>query len=431
VYRELMVEQRALRIGFVATRFAGTDGVSLEADKWADVLREMGHDVYYFAGMVDRPPDKSRVVAEAFFGHPDIASINEVVFGSSGSSGRPPQVSSRIEQMTAHLKEQLSAFVSDFDLDMLLPENALAIPMHLPLGLAITQLAGESGMPVLAHHHDLPWERQRFGVSSADDIIGAAFPPALRNVSHACINSTQKEQIARRLGRNARVIPNVMDFATPPSPPDEVTAGLRTELGLAQDELLVLSPVRVIPRKGIEHAVELVARLGRPTRLVISHASGDEGMEYEERIREFARLLDVNVLWAADRVTDTRGQLPDGRPTYTLSDMYEAADLVTYPSLIEGFGNAYLEAAYHRRPVFVNRYAVYDIDIRPLGFRNVEMNGFITEANIAETRALLDDQARIGEWTDINFDLGLRHFSYEAVRRGLQAELVEMFPSAS
>lgn len=422
-----MVEPRALRIGFVGTRFAGTDGVSLEAEKWADVLREMGHDVYYFAGIVDRPAQKRRVVEEAFFGHPDVSVISEAVFAGSGSVGRPGTVSRSIDDITAHLKKQLYAFVRDFELDMLLPENALAIPMHIPLGLAITQLAAETGMPMLAHHHDLPWERQRFLVSRADDIISTAFPPPLRNVRHVCINSTQREQIARRIGRNARVIPNVMDFGTSPPPPDEVSAGLRSELGLAADDLLVLAPVRVIPRKGIEHAVELVSRLDRPARLVISHETGDEGMEYEERVRTFARLLDVDILWAADRVSDERGRLPDGRPTYTLGDMYDAADLVAYPSLIEGFGNAYLEAVYHRRPVFMNRYAVFDIDIRPLGFQNIEMNGFLTEASVEETRALLDDAPRIEEWTDVNYELGSRHFSLEVVRRGLRAELSEMF----
>jgi len=423
-----MAETRPLRIGFVATRFAGTDGVSLEAEKWAVELRAMGHDVYYFAGIVDRPAEKSREVPEAFFGHPDVAAINQAVFGDA-SSGRPESVSRKIDELTAHLKSALYAFVRDFELDMLLPENALTIPMHLPLGLAITQLAAESGIPVLAHHHDLPWERQRFGVNSVTDIISAAFPPALPNVRHACINTTQKEQIARRLGRTARVIPNVMDFENPPTPPDDYTAGIRAELGLADDELFVLAPVRVVPRKGIEHAVELAARLGRPARLVISHDSGDEGMEYESRIREFARLLDVNVLWAADRVSDSRGLGADGRPTYSLGDMHDACDLVAYPSLIEGFGNAYLEAVYHRRPVFINRYPVYDVDIRPRGFRNVEMNGFVTEAAVEETRALLDEPARMAEWTEINYQAGLRHFSHKAVRDGLRAELEEMFPA--
>jgi glycosyltransferase involved in cell wall biosynthesis len=423
-----MALTRPLHIGFVATRFAGTDGVSLEAEKWAVELRALGHDVYYFGGIIDRPAERSREVAEAFFGHPDVAAVNEAVFGDA-TSGRPASVSRAIDELTTHLKAALRDFVRDFELDMLLPENALAIPMHLPLGLAITQVAAESGIPVLAHHHDLPWERQRFGVNSVSDIISAAFPPSLPNVRHVCINTAQREQIARRLGRTARVIPNVMDFENPPPTPDAVTAGLRADLGLAHDELFVLAPVRVVPRKGLEHAVELVARLGRKARLVVSHASGDEGLGYEARIREFARLLDVDVLWAADRVADfERGNDAEGRQLYSLGDMYDACDLVVYPSLIEGFGNAYLEAVYHRRPVFVNRYPVYDVDIRPKGFRNIEMNGFVTDAAVSETNALLDDPARIAEWSEFNYAAGLRHFSHQAVRHGLRAELKEMFP---
>ena len=164
-----------------------------------------------------------------------------------------------------------------------------------------------------------------------------------------------------------------------------MTAGLRADLGLADDELFVLAPVRVVPRKGLEHAVELVARLGRPARFVISHASGDEGMEYEARIREFARLLDVDVLWAADRVVDVeRGTMPTDGGSTRSATCTTPAIWSAYPSLIEGFGNAYLEAVYHRKPVFVNRYPVYDVDIRPKGFRNIEMNGFVTEAAVEE-----------------------------------------------
>jgi glycosyltransferase involved in cell wall biosynthesis len=418
---------RSLRIGFVATRFAGIDGVSLEAGKWAEVLREMGHEVFYFGGVVDRPPEQSRTVAEAFFGHPDVSAIGEAVF-DRGTEPRSPAVSRRIAEITGFLAERLRAFVDDFALDLLIPENALAIPMHLPLGLAITQLAAETGMPVLAHHHDLAWERQRFLVNAAADILSAAFPPSLPNVHHVCINTAQREQIARRVGRSARVIPNVMDFETPHQLAPGVSAALRAELGFARDELLVLQPVRVIPRKGIEHALELLARLDRSARLVITHPSGDEGVEYESHLRAFAHLLDVSIVWAADRVSAARGSLPDGRPTWTLGDFYDAADLVTYTSLIEGFGNAYLEAVYHRRPIFVNRYAIYDLDIRPLGFRNVETNGFLTDANVAETRRLLGEPARVREWTDWNYELGLRHFSYQALRRGLRAALADVWP---
>ena len=398
----------------MATRFAGTDGVSLEAEKWADELRAMGHDVYYFAGIVDRPAEKSMEVPEAFFGHPDVSRIGHAVFRDPGP-GRPPEINRLIRDMTQFLRDKLYEFATRFDLDMLLPENALAIPMHLPLGLAITQWAAESGKPVLAHHHDLSWERNRFLVNDVADILRAAFPPPLPNVRHACINTLQKEHIAMRLGRTARVIPNVMDFEHPPAGPDGYPAQLRRELGFSDDELMVLLPVRVIPRKGIEHGVELASRLERPAKLVMSHEVGDEGAGYGDRVREYADLLGVEVVWAADQVADDNSLDDQGRQRYTLADFYDAADLMAYPSLIEGFGNAFLEGVYHRTPIVVNRYPIYELDIRPKGFRCLEMDGYITEALVRETNMLMDDRDRGQAWADENYALGLRYFSHQAL----------------
>jgi mannosylglucosylglycerate synthase len=65
-------------------------------------------------------------------------------------------------------------------------------------------------------------------------------------------------------------------------------ARFATDLGLAPDQYLFLQPTRIIQRKGIEHAIELTRRLDLPAELVISHAAGDEGTEYERRVREFA-----------------------------------------------------------------------------------------------------------------------------------------------
>ena len=73
----------------------------------------------------------------------------------------------------------------------------------------------------------------------------------------------------------------------------------------------------------------------------------------------------------------TRGLTPDGRRRYVLADVYPHADLVTYGSSIEGFGNAFLEAVYYRRPLVVNRYSIYELDIKPRGFRVVEFDGYI------------------------------------------------------
>ena len=42
-----------MRIGFLSTRLAGTDGVSLETRKWAKVTQRLGHQVFFCAGQLD------------------------------------------------------------------------------------------------------------------------------------------------------------------------------------------------------------------------------------------------------------------------------------------------------------------------------------------------------------------------------------------
>ena len=100
-------------------------------------------------------------------------------------------------------------------------------------------------------------------------------------------------------------------------------------------------------------------------------------------------LLDVHVRFESEIVDAARGTTADGRRIYTLDDVYPQADLVTYPSSIEGFGNAFLEAVYHRRPIVVNRYSIYEIDIKPHGFRVVEFDNYVSRATIEEARRLL------------------------------------------
>ena len=47
------------RLGFVSTRFHGTDGVTLEAKKWAHILHGLGHESFWMAGLLDTPPGRS------------------------------------------------------------------------------------------------------------------------------------------------------------------------------------------------------------------------------------------------------------------------------------------------------------------------------------------------------------------------------------
>jgi len=409
-------------VGFISVRFAGTDGVSLETEKWAHVFESEGVKTFYFAGELDRPPERSYLVPEAHFNHPD---IKDVYNHSFGVTTRDRAISKKIYQLAIKLKDDLYDFIKKFDIDVIIPENALTIPMNIPLGIAITELIAETGIQTIAHHHDFYWERDRFMINSIQDYLNMAFPPNLPSITHVVINSVADAQLSLRTGVSAYIAPNVMEFETPPPPPDDYASDVRQTLGLADDELLVLQPTRVVQRKGIEHAIELLSRLGRKAKLVISHASGDEGYDYEQRLREYSKLMKVDTNFVCNIINEKRGMTEDGRKIYTLEDIYPFADLVTYPSTFEGFGNAFLEAIYFKKPVVVNAYSIYTKDIKPKGFSVVEIDGYVTEAAVEKTRLVLENHEFRRQMVEHNYQLGLQYFSYRVLHRGLRALLVQ------
>src|SRR5215216_4219545 len=411
-------------IGFVSTRFDGTDGVSLETKKWAHVLERLGQSVYYFAGVSDQPADISFVVPEAHFLHQDVQAIANI---SYRSSTRPPEITHRIHELRGYLKDRLYEFIKRYDLDLLIAENALSIPLNIPLGLALTEVIAETGIPVIGHHHDFFWERKRFLVNCIGDYLEMAFPPRLPSIHHVVINSLAATEMGKRRGMNVSVIPNVMDFDNPPEQPDDYTASLRADLGVDPNEHFFLQPTRPLQRKGIEYAIEMIRRLGEEARLVISHAGGDEGSEYVEHVRTLAGLMDVRVNFVSDIISTERGTTQDGHKIYTLSDVYPYADLVTFPSLLEGFGNAFLEAVYYRRPIFMNNYTIYSIDIKPKGFRAVEFTGFVNDETIRHVQTILSDPKTVQEMTEHNYELGKQFYSFSVLERQLHVLLHACF----
>ena len=407
----------AHNVGFISTRFAGTDGVSLETAKWATVFERQGFRCFFFAGELDRPPDCSFLSEEAHFMHPDIKDIYKNCFGVHM---RNRQVTQKIMKLKRNLKDDLYKFIEKFAIDLLVPENALTIPLNIPLGLAITELISETGIPAIAHHHDFFWERQQFLTNAVWEYLNMEFPPHLPSIRHVTINSSGDNQLSLRSGVSATIIPNVMNFETPPPPIDDYSKDVRQSLGIADDELFILQPTRVVKRKGIEHAIEIVHRLGKKAKLIISHASGDEGYDYEQRIMEYSKLMNVNTVFVSDIINERRGRTETGKKIYTLDDIYPHADLVTYPSTFEGFGNAFLEAVYFRKPIVVNKYSIYTFDIEPKGFLAIEIDGYVTEEAVRKAREVLENQELCHNMVETNFEIATRHYSYSVLEQRLK-----------
>jgi glycosyltransferase involved in cell wall biosynthesis len=401
-----------MKVGFVSTRLSGTDGVSLETHKWAEVARRLGHEVYYCAGQLEDDAPNRTLIPELHFRDPEAEAIGEMVFGRlEPPEGLVPRLESATERIAAHLHDWLNRS----GVQVMVVENALAIPMHVPLGLALSHVIEETGIPTVGHHHDFLWERQRFRLSCIPELLLKTFPPALPTMRHVVINSLARRDLSFFRDLEAMVVPNVFDFDTPAPGLDDYSADFRQAMGFSAYDWLFLQPTRVIARKGIDISFELLRRLRDPrARLIVSHQAGDEGMAYYRQLLDRAEAMNVEVHYLGGFIKDRRA-LHNGRKWYTLWDVYPHADFVSYPTLYEGFGNALLEAIYFRKPMLVNRYSVYVADIAPLGFDFVEVDGWITDEAVSEVRRLLDDAGRRQAAVTRNYDLARQHFSYEVL----------------
>ena len=132
------------RIGIVATRVAGTDGVSLETRKWTEVLNGMGFECYFITGESDQPADRTVLIDEAHFNHSAIRAINRRAFGTEQ---RDESLTDDILYLTREIRAKLKTAIRRLGLDLLIAENSLTIPMNIPLGLAIVHAVQELNIP--------------------------------------------------------------------------------------------------------------------------------------------------------------------------------------------------------------------------------------------------------------------------------------------
>lgn len=408
-----------MRIGFIATRLHGTDGVTLEVEKWAKVLSKLGHEIYYCAGELGGYTKDGTLIPELHFADQTVYALSQRAFGydpEEDGDALADQIYSRADEMRAPLR----SFIRSNHLDLIIVQNALTIPMNLPLGVSLTGIIAELGIDTIAHHHDFFWERQRYQTNAIVDLLDTAFPAKLPNIQHVTINSIAKARLKARRGISSIVIPNVLDFDTPPPIIDRFNQDFRSDLGLQKDDLFILQPTRIVQRKGIEMSIEIVNRLdlSKP-QLFISHRSDDEGLSYWRWLKREASVMGVDVKMIDHLIGPNRGTINEHK-IYSLWDAYLNTDLITYPSLYEGFGNAILESIYVKKLTVLNRYPVYNADIKPLGFKFIELDGFVNEKCVQEIRQLLNSPDEVRKTTEKNYQLAQEHFSLEVLEANLK-----------
>ena len=387
-----------MRIAMASTRFAGLDGVSLETAKVAEALERAGHDVVWFAGMLGPEFGPGTEYPAAFFGTDENLDLERRAFGG----GDPEVVRRDVDRRAADIAEAFDAFLDEHHPDVLVVQNAWAIPMQLPLAVALADVADRRQLPSVGHHHDFAWERRRFAEPVVPDVLERVFPPTGPRIGHVVINQDARDELARRRGAQALVLPNVMDFEAGP-PPTDGGDEFRELAGLSGDEIVLLQPTRVIPRKGIELSIDLASRIDGDPVLIVTHPD-DLDPVYWKRLKDHALAHEVDL-----RLVDA------GRSREALGSAYAAADLVCFPSLYEGYGNALVEALYFRRPLFVNRYSVFVRDIARHGITGIEIDGEVTDEAVQTANLWIRDPSESRSVIETNARAGIEHLSYRTV----------------
>ncbi|MBL6988250.1 MAG: glycosyltransferase family 4 protein [Bacteriovoracaceae bacterium] len=419
-----------MNIGIIIGRIGDVDGVALETEKWIKILVKMGHKVYIMAGSFKNNiiPEKYRTLLThlSFFSPNCEWEQNRAFFFPKEN---PRNLIAHLEQTSDHIAKEIFYWISRNKIDALLSENASALPCHLSMGMGIKKAVEIIKIPVVTHDHDFHWERgDRYKTphKEIDNIIKETFPLNLPNVKHAVINEYSKKILKKKLGIKSTIVPNVMDFSKPYARKNDYNKDLLERLGVGKNDIPIFQITRIVKRKGIETAIEMIHRLDdKRLKLIITGTAADDERKgyYKELIDHIKkRKMRKQVIFGGHIILSERGKSYHGKKIYSLSDAYANATACTYFSTYEGFGNAFVECILAKKPIFVNNYKpVYWPDIGSKGFKAVMLeDNVLTDKSLTQIDKVIHNKKLQKEIAEYNYKLGKQHFSYEVLEQKLK-----------
>jgi glycosyltransferase involved in cell wall biosynthesis len=152
---------------------------------------------------------------------------------------------------------------------------------------------------------------------------------------------------------------------------------------------------------------------------------------YLSQLQAKACMQNVTLIWIGDHISHTRTRRGE-KKIYSLWDVYAHADMVTYPSYWEGWGNQLLEAVKAKLPIVLFPYEIYQSDIRKSGFQMIELgqkesltwdaqglaqlpSDQVDQAANAACTVLFNRHAR-RDMVESNFKIGKESFSLDTLR---------------
>ena len=387
------------------------DGVSLEIEKRAQVAEGLGNDVVFITGHDGLKRRNAYIVPEMTLANLESVALKEQMFFKLTIPEL--ELKERYYRLEEHIFTQLKKIWDSQEFDLLFVHNLFSHAFNLPATTALLRILDIYKTPTVCVHHDFWFERPKFIKPTTDFVTEKLnqIPPERPYIlKHQVINSLSASALMAKRSIVAERIGDYFNFDKPL--PALQRPSLKQKLGIENKDIVVLQATRITERKAIENAIRFVAALQKnlPDRkvwLLCSNFVEVDSHPYYEKLKNLAIEMNVQVLWKQELFQHEK-----------FWDSYLISDIVTYPSIQEGFGNQFLEAIYFRKPVVMFEYEVYRKDIKPEGYRVISLgdttkreNGFefvpqrTINLAVDETISLLNSPAEIIKTTEHNFQI--------------------------
>jgi glycosyltransferase involved in cell wall biosynthesis len=327
-------------------------GVESVLGHQARLMADAGHNVCILAGRGEQTDARIQFVQVplADSRHPEILALKTMLDAGS----LPPGFSKAVDSLTAELNQILA------NTDVLIAHNVCSLSKNLALTAAVQNIGHV--LPVILWHHDLAWTTPRYRQELHDgypwDLLRQAWPGA-RQVTVSEMRQQELAELFQIDPDQIQVIPNGVDVQAFHKL-EEQTCAYVNRLDLLNASPLLLLPIRITPRKNIELALRVCAKLlphFPDTKLVVT---GPLGPHNPANVNYMELLTSLRTELGLEGVVHFLAELTDEYiPDEVISDFYHLADALFMPSREEGFGIPILEAGLAGLPIFCS-------DIPPL-----------------------------------------------------------------
>lgn len=432
-----------MEIGLIHYRVGETDGVSLEMTKWKKVLEKMSFKVYLIAG--DMGTSAGFKIPAISYVHSENNLLKHKSFVDLDEWTDEKYIY-EMENYTTYIYNQLKELMN---LDIMIVNNIFSLAHNPAAAIALYNFCKDKNIKMIGHHHDFYWERDYYAHPTNNyirKVLQMYIPP--EDITHVVINSITQEKLKIEKNIDSTVVPNVFDFNQKQWEIDDYNLKIYDKLGISKDDLIFLQATRVVKRKAIELAIDVVSEvnkdlkknIGKKTyrgKTITKNSTAKlllpglvEDTDYLDKLIEYAAIKNVELKLASSICDNIRHE---SKEIFSLWDFYAIADFVTYPSVLEGFGNQFLEAIFSKTPILLFEYPVYEKDIAPLGFEVVSLgskvelvNGMykVNQDTIIKAKEqileILFDSQKASNIVQKNFELGKRYFSYDTLEKKLR-----------